>query len=435
MKAVILAAGEGTRMWPLAETRPKHLLPLAGKPILGHILLSLAENDISDVLLIVGFQENSIRHALGDGTEYHLHLQYMRQPKWTGTASALRMAYEMVGSDRFLAVYGDLVVTPRAISALLEKAHSSRRVVGVVRKQDASQYGLMKLDHDNDKIISITEKPAGMFGKSGWINSGMYVLDEEVFKAIEHTARSKRSEYELTSSLQLLIKRGKEINCATIQESDWLDVGRPWDLLDANQRILQDLHHVVRGRIEEGVTLKEPVFVDEGALIQSGSYIEGPVYCGKDSKIGPNARVRPYTSLEADVVIGASCDIKNSVVMRGSKIPHLSYVGDSVIGEECNLGAGTITANVRFDKRTVRLKVKGHLSDSGKRKLGVLMGDHAQTGINVSLIPGVRIGSETWIGPGAVIDRDVPSGKIVFVKQSRIMKPRNVRSKVAKHAA
>ncbi len=111
------------------------------------------------------------------------------------------------------------------------------------------------------------------------------------------------------------------------------------------------------------------------------------------------------------MLLSGCCDIKNSIVMRGSKIPHLSYVGDSVIGEECNLGAGTITANVRFDKGTVRLKVKGHLSDSGRRKLGVIMGDHAQTGINVSLMPGVRIGSGTWIGPGAVIDRRCAFGK------------------------
>jgi len=108
--------------------------------------------------------------------------------------------------------------------------------------------------------------------------------------------------------------------------------------------------------------------------------------------------------------------------MKGSKIPHLSYVGDSVIGEECNLGAGTITANVRFDKRTVRLKVKGKLFDTGREKLGVLMGDRAQTGIGVSLLPGVRIGSDSWIAPGAVISQDVPSRKIVLAKQSRIVK-------------
>ena len=232
------------------------------------------------------------------------------------------------------------------------------------------------------------------------------------------TVPSRRAEYELTSSLQLLLKRGKEMKSAVVEPSDWLDVGRPWDLLVANKRILSRLHHKISGTIEAGVTLKGPVTVDQDAVIKSGTYLEGPVYCGKESKIGPNARIRPFTSLEAEVVVGSSCDIKNAIVMRGSKIPHLSYIGDSVIGENCNLGAGTVTANVRFDKRTVRMKIKNQLSDSGQEKLGVIMGDRVQTGINVSLMPGVRVGAESWIGPGAIVSQDVPSGRILLVKQS-----------------
>jgi bifunctional UDP-N-acetylglucosamine pyrophosphorylase/glucosamine-1-phosphate N-acetyltransferase len=299
-----------------------------------------------------------------------------------------------------------------------------------VHKEDASQYGVVKLE--GDSIVNIAEKPGRMRGRFGWINSGMYVLDEEVFDAIAKTSRSSRAEYELTSSLQNLIKDGKEIKCVPVEESDWLDVGRPWDLLDANERILRRIRHSVAGKIEEGATLKEPVYIEDGAIVKSGSYIEGPVYCGKGTEIGPNARVRPYTSLEKDVVIGTSCEIKNSIVMNGSRIPHLSYVGDSIIGESCNLGAGTITANLRFDKKTVRLLVKGHLFDSGRRKLGVLMGDHAETGVNVSLLPGVKVGSETWIAPGVVVVQDVPSGRIVRLRQSQIMKSRSNHSKQTK---
>lgn len=422
MKAVILAAGEGTRMWPLAENRPKHLLPLAGKPLIGHIVTSVAESGISNIIVVVGYHEQEIRNALADGAEYGVSIEYVRQKALTGTASALLTAYEAVGNETFLSIYGDLVVSPRAIQSVLEQANTLPRVVGIVRKQDASQYGVIELNTDRSRVVGVREKPAAMVGRAGWINSGIYVLDEEVFKAIRHTSRSKRSEYELTSSLQLLIKENKSVGAANIQESEWLDVGRPWDLLEANQRILQNLRHSVLGNVEDGATLKPPVYVDEGALIQAGSYIEGPVYCGKETKIGPNSRIRQYSSLESGVVIGASCDVKNSVVMKGSKIPHLSYVGDSIIGEDCNLGAGTITANVRFDKRTVRVKVKHNLIDSGKDKLGVLMGDRVQTGINVSILPGVRIGSNSRIAPGAVICQDIPSDRFVAVKLSRTLK-------------
>jgi len=407
-------------MWPLAETKPKHLLPIAGKPILGRILGSLAEAGLRDVVIVVGFQEEAIRHSIGDGSAYNLRVEYVRQPARTGTASALQVAYDAIGRERFLAIYGDLVIAAGAVRDLLEKAEDWPRVMGIVRMEDVSQYGLIRLD--GDSVVKIDEKPAAMIGKPGWVNTGMYVLDEDVFHAVEETSRSKRAEVELTSSLQLLIRKGKGVKAAFINESSWMDIGRPWDLLIANERVLDDLNHRVAGTVETGALLKGSVFVEEGALIRSGSYVEGPVYCGRGSKIGPNARIRPYTSLESDVVVGASCDIKNSIVMSTTKIPHLSYVGDSIIGEDCNLGAGTITANVRFDKRTVRMRIKGRLHDSGRVKLGAIVGDRVQTGINVTLLPGIRIGSGSWVAPGAIVSHDIRSRTLVLVKQTQISK-------------
>ena len=425
MKAVVLAAGEGSRIWPLAETKPKHLLSIAGKPILGRVLTALSEAGISDATIVVGFHEEAIKQALGDGAEYNIRLTYLRQPRWTGTASALRIAYDAVGRERFLVAYGDLVITSDAVNAVIAKSRDCSRVIGVVRVPDASQYGVVESDGDN--VIKIVEKPGRMAGKPGWVNAGMYVLDREVFEAIDATGQSRRAEFELTSSLRLLVKRGREIKSAVVEPSDWLDVGRPWDLLVANKRILGMLEENRLGTIESGVTLKGLVSVGEGAVIKSGTCIEGPVYCGTGSRIGPNARLRPFTCLENDVLVGPFCDIKNSIVMRRSKIPHLSYVGDSVIGEACNLGAGTVTANLRFDRRTVRMKIKGRLIDSGQEKLGVIMGDRVQTGINVSLMPGVRIGPDSWIGPGAVVSRDVPSRSSLLVKQSHELRIRSLK--------
>jgi bifunctional UDP-N-acetylglucosamine pyrophosphorylase/glucosamine-1-phosphate N-acetyltransferase len=109
------------------------------------------------------------------------------------------------------------------------------------------------------------------------------------------------------------------------------------------------------------------------------------------------------------VKVGAGCEVKNSIVMRNTRIPHLSYVGDSVIGEDCSLGAGTITANLRFDEAEVRSKIRGSWVNSGRKKLGAILGDRVRTGINVSIFPGVKVGGGSWIGPGAIVDRDVPS--------------------------
>jgi bifunctional UDP-N-acetylglucosamine pyrophosphorylase/glucosamine-1-phosphate N-acetyltransferase len=149
--------------------------------------------------------------------------------------------------------------------------------------------------------------------------------------------------------------------------------------------------------------------LSEGSLVKSGSYIEGPVYVGEGAVVGPNAYLRPGTSLGKGAKVGAGCEVKNSIVMDDAKIPHLSYIGDSILGNGVSLGAGTITANLKFNDSNVKSRVKGRLIDSGQRKLGATLGDGAKTGINVSIFPGVKIGADAWIGPGATVRADIPS--------------------------
>jgi bifunctional UDP-N-acetylglucosamine pyrophosphorylase/glucosamine-1-phosphate N-acetyltransferase len=420
MKAVVLAAGEGTRMWPLAITKPKHLLSIAGRPIISSIIKAIAECGIKEVLMVVGFKGELIQEALGDGGTYGIKIEYLRQHKRTGTASALRVAQDGVGKEPFLAMYGDLWANVSSIGGVIEKSRECSRVMGVVQMPNPSEYGVVELK--GDRVVRIHEKPSGRKATEAWVNTGMYVLDDQVFQAIEETSRSKRNEYELTASLQRLLDQGQDIRAATIDRRDWMDVGRPWDILEANERTLMSFTHRVRGSVEPGAAMKGPVWLEESATIKSGCYIEGPVYIGERSRIGPNARIRPYTSIGNDVVVGTSCEIKNSVIMNGTKIPHLSYVGDSVIGENCNLAAGTITANIRLDGEPVMTNVKGRLLSSGRQKLGTIMGDDSQTGINASIMPGVKIGPYVLIGPGTTVYKDVPSGHAVFVRQTLISK-------------
>lgn len=420
MKAVVLAAGEGTRMWPLAANKPKHLLPVAGKPLITHIMDAIKQNRIEEVFVVVGFRGDLIRSTLGDGNRYGLRLEYLEQPAWTGTASALEIAFNAVGREPFLAVYGDLWLTSSAIQAVTEKSRSFPRVVGVVHVTNPSEYGLV--DVSADRLLKIVEKPARKRRAEGWVNAGIYVLDSEVFRAIERTGVSKRAEYELTTSLQYVINDGKEIANAVIASEDWVDIGRPWDLLEANERALAKLSGGMNGTVEQGAVLKGEVWVDENSIIKSGSCIEGPVCIGRDSTVGPNARIRPSTCIQDRVVVGTSCEVKNSIVMTGTKVPHLSYVGDSIIGENCNLGAGTITANIRFDQETLKSRVKGRLQDTGRKKIGAIMGDEVQTGINVSILPGVRIGSGSWIGPGTIVSKDLEAGQLLRAKQTQVLR-------------
>jgi UDP-N-acetylglucosamine diphosphorylase / glucose-1-phosphate thymidylyltransferase / UDP-N-acetylgalactosamine diphosphorylase / glucosamine-1-phosphate N-acetyltransferase / galactosamine-1-phosphate N-acetyltransferase len=403
-------------MWPLAATKPKHLLPIAGKPIISYILQALANNSITEILMVVGFKGDQIESALGDGAHLGVHIEYLNQPRWTGTASALEVAHTAVGDEPFLAIYGDLWVSSAAIEAVVEKAAASSKVMGVVRVENPSEFGVVTLR--GERLAAVREKPSKSRQTESWVNSGVYILDQEVFAAVEKTPKSKRAEYELTSSLQHLLDDGKEVMSAVIAREDWMDVGRPWDLLEANERVLAKLPHRVNGTVEQGAVLKGPIWLEESASIKSGSYVEGPAYIGKESRVGPNARIRPSTSIEDNVLVGTSCEVKNSLIMAGTRVPHLSYIGDSIIGENCNLAAGTITANIRLDQRVLSLKVKGRMQSTGRKKLGVIMGDDVQTGINASIMPGVRIGSDSRIGPGTVIYEDVAARHVVFVEQS-----------------
>jgi bifunctional UDP-N-acetylglucosamine pyrophosphorylase/glucosamine-1-phosphate N-acetyltransferase len=173
----------------------------------------------------------------------------------------------------------------------------------------------------------------------------------------------------------------------------------------------------IEGNIDDGAHLVGPVTVEEDARIRSGAYVEGPAFIGGESDIGPNCFIRPYTSIGRRVRVGNACEIKNSIVMDRTHIGHLSYIGDSVIGESCNLGAGTLIANYRFDGKSVKMRVKDSVLDTGKRKLGVVLGDEVKTGINASLMPGVKVGNDCWIGPNIVVYRDLPPHSVMMLKQ------------------
>jgi len=114
--------------------------------------------------------------------------------------------------------------------------------------------------------------------------------------------------------------------------------------------------------------------------------------------------------------------VKNSIIGNGTHAAHLSYIGDSIIGSNCNLGAGTITANLRLDKASIRVKIKGKSEDSGRRKLGVMIGNEVEIGIGVLLMPGVKIGNNSWIGAGTIVNEDIPSESIYYGTQNYILK-------------
>lgn len=410
MEAVILAAGVGERMHPLSRTQPKVLLPVAGKPVLDYVLESLKGAGIEDITIVVGYLKESVMERFGDGEDYDLNISYVEQDEQNGTADAISFTDF---DDTFVVVNGDVYCDVKSLEDTIRNHNEEDAVatIGTYRVENAASYGIIKTDNGN--VEEIIEKPEETTNKL--INAGVYVFEPEIYDAIERTPLSERGEKEVTTSIELLIEEGKLVNSNELDS--WVHVGRPWDLLLANERALEKMDHQKRGEIEEGAFLGDNVTVEEGARVRSGAYIEGPAYIGRNSDVGPNCYIRPHTAIGEEVRVGNAVEIKNTIMMDGTHAAHHTYIGDSVIGQNCNFGAGTKIGNLRLDAGSVIMTLRGELTDTGRRKLGAVLGDGVQTGINSMVNPGVKIGPEAAVGPGAVLYEDLDANRSVLVKQ------------------
>jgi len=414
VKGVILAAGRGERLRPLTDDRPKVIVKVANRPIIEYVMENL-DPFVDEFIVVVRYEKERLMKALGD--EFGgKPITYVEQLPGEGTAKAIESTRDLIGNEEFIAVNGDIYFEEEAVRALIATFRRENADAALVVKHfgDLSHFG--RIEVKGNLVRAVLEKPGKV---PGYANLGIYAFKPDVFDFISRTQLSKRGEYEITDTLNLMIEAGKKVAYA-VYDGYWNDIGRPWNMLELNEYLLKTkLKHDVRGEVEPGAVLIPPVEVGEGTVIRSGAYIIGPVKIGKNSRIGPNCFIRPHTSIGDNCHVGNAVEVKNSIIMDNSNAPHLNYVGDSIIGENSNLGAGTITANLRHDRGNIRVEIKGKLEDSGRHKLGAIIGHGVKTGINVSIYPGRKIGSGSFIGPGAIVDRNVPPRSLLIVKQEK----------------
>jgi UDP-N-acetylglucosamine diphosphorylase / glucose-1-phosphate thymidylyltransferase / UDP-N-acetylgalactosamine diphosphorylase / glucosamine-1-phosphate N-acetyltransferase / galactosamine-1-phosphate N-acetyltransferase len=416
VKAVILAAGEGVRLLPVTGARPKHLVRVAGKPILQFCLEAIACAGIVDVVIVTHYFGDAISKFFGDGSRFGLRIEYVEQEAVLGTGNAVSVVEGLVDDD-FVLVYGDLLFASDSVKRLVDVFMSCDvgAVLGVVEVDTPECYGMVEFLEDNF-VRRIVEKPSLGLAPSRFANAGLYVFTKEIFSVLRRVVASVRGEWELTDALTLLADSGRRVLGVEVCRCDWFDVGRPWDLLDANNWALKKLCFEVLGTVEVGARLFGDVWVAKSARVRSGAYVEGPVFIGEGCDVGPNCFIRAGTSLGEGVRVGNACEIKNSIIMDHTHVGHLSYVGDSVLGERCNLGAGTIMGNYRLDAGTVKMMVKDQLVDTERRKLGAVLGDAVKTGINALFMPGVKVGQGSWVGPNFIVKRDLPANSRAFLE-------------------
>jgi bifunctional UDP-N-acetylglucosamine pyrophosphorylase/glucosamine-1-phosphate N-acetyltransferase len=328
------------------------------------------------------------------------------------------MVAEPFVNGPFVLVYGDLLFAKDTIKQIVDlyNREQPEAVMAAVSVDKPENYGILELS-EGKKLKRIIEKPKSGETSSNLVNAGLYVFSKEIFKKLCNVKKSIRGEWELTDALTMLASDNKTVLIEELNRDSWFDIGRPWDLLDANTWALKHLDTQVLGTIEPGARLIGSVHVAKSARIRSGAYIEGPVFIDEEADVGPNCFIRSGTSLGKKTRVGNAVEIKNSIIMDETHIGHLSYIGDSVIGEKCNFGAGTITANLRFDDAKVKMAIKGKMVDTGRRKLGIVLGDNVKTGIHSSFMPGVKVGPNTWVGANFMVTHDLPSNSIVLLKQ------------------
>ncbi len=417
MKAVILAAGEGVRLLPITATRPKHMIKVAGKPILEHCLDAMKKTGVTEAFVVTHYHGKAIREYFGDGEKFGLKLNYIEQPSILGTGNAANVAEPYV-DDNFILIYGDLLFSEDALKRLIQMFESENpdAAMTVVPVGKPENYGIVELKNGRE-VGRIIEKPTSGETKSNLANAGLYIFKPDIFKTIKSIRPSVRGEIELTDAVSLMTKDKKRVLAMEIAANDWFDIGQPWDLLEANVWALKRMEHKVLGTIEEGAHLLGSVTVAKTARIRSGAYIEGPTLIDEGADIGPNCYIRPYTTIGKNARVGNACEIKNSIVMDRTHMGHLSYMGDSIIGEHCNLAAGTLIANLRFDDGHVKMMVKDKVVDTGRRKLGAVLGDEVKTGINALFMPGVKVGQNCWIGANFLVRRDLEANTIAAIDQ------------------
>ncbi|EMA08279.1 bifunctional sugar-1-phosphate nucleotidylyltransferase/acetyltransferase [Haloferax denitrificans] len=392
MQTILLAAGQGTRMRPLTEQRAKPMLPVVDKPLAAHTATTAVNAGASRLIIVVGYESEAVREYFGD--EYAgVPVDYAVQSEQRGTADAVRAAEPQLDDGPFAVLNGDALYDEASLTQLFENAPA----VGSYRVDDPTQYGVLYTDEDDTRATGVIEKPADP--PSNLINTGAYVFPAAAQSWLE-VGESERGELELTDVLE---RACTETTVSAVPFERWLDVGRPWELLEANEWKLEGVSRSLDGEIHEDANIRGNVVVEEGATVDAGVVIEGPALIREGATVGPNAYVRGHTLIARNATVGHSVEVKNSILMDGATVGHLSYVGDSILGRDVNFGANTTVANLRHDDESVRVQVKGEETTTGRRKFGVVCGDDVKTGIQTSLNVGVKLASGARTKPGEVV--------------------------------
>ncbi len=313
MKAVITSGGRGTRLRPLTHTQNKHLIPVANKPIIHYAIEYCAAAGIKEIGIVYSADSTAVPDALGDGSQFGVKLTFIPQEAPLGLAHVVKISQDFVGDDPFVFYLGDNMVVGGLRRFIEEfERNKSNCHLTLARVKDPQRFGVPEIV--GNRIVRIEEKPK--HPKSDYAVAGIYIYDSSIFEAVNNIEPSARGELEISDAHQYLLDHGYKISYSEIT-GWWKDTGKPYDLLEANRLILDNLDPHIEGEIDHDSLVTGKVTLEPGAKIIN-STVRGPAIIGRNTVI-ENSYIGPFTSIFDDCVIKNS-EVEFSIILKECKI-------------------------------------------------------------------------------------------------------------------
>jgi NDP-sugar pyrophosphorylase family protein len=424
LQVVFLCGGTGERMFPIAGE--KSLLKFLGKTLLEHQIEQALAASLNDIV-IVGNRQNMerLREIIPRFTQARIALATQGEP--SGMADAVQSVQKLVEDELIIVNPGD-IFEESAYAAVLE-AQKDGSASSYILGTSVKEYfpgGYLVVD-DEKEIFNIVEKPKRGEEPSNLVNIVVHLHRDArvLFRCLAKVKGTGFDAYE--QALAGMINEGHKMKLVEYG-GFWGPIKYPWHLLAAMEYFLDQSRGGIASSaiISEKAIIEGHVTIDENVRVLENAVIRGPCYIGKNSVIGNNVLIRDRSHIGADCVVGFSTEIKHSYIGDGCWF-HRNYIGDSIIADRCSFGAGTVTANFRFDEREVAMESNGNTSDTGLDKLGAIVGADSKIGINVSIMPGVRIGPNAIVGPHVMLQRDLGPNRAILLGNGNRLIEREVR--------
>lgn len=396
MRAIILAAGESSRFWPLNQQH-KSLFKIMGRPLIWWTIDGLKKSGIKDIIIVQGPQRDVEKELTNKD------IKYIVQPKPLGMGDALWQAKNFINGP-FAVLNAERVDVKEIISNL--KYPTSKSILIGQKTKTPELFGTMKLK--GSRVLGIVEKPKGN-PPSNIKVVGVYFLELGFFKYYQ---KVKKHQYNFEDALSLYMKDNEvKVHILKKPEEETPSLKYPWHLFSMAKYLFNN--NLGKNEIRLGKNVK----------IFEGAVIKGPCYIGDNCLVGNNAVIRDYTNLEEGVMVGALAEVARSIFQKDAHV-HSGYFGDSIFGENCRVGAGTVTANVRLDKGEIKVKIKGEKINTGLTSLGAVIGSNTHIGINVSLMPGLLVGYNCAVGPHSLVRENLDNDTTFYSEFKEIAKKR-----------